>query len=145
MKKSFAQPGTPSVGPDRLKVELQTNNSQRQLWLLMTLIWWLTPGVMVPFTNAAPVQLLSGRNSSVPLPAGGDGDSIAPVISPDGRYVVFSSEANDLVPGGNSRSVLNVYLRDRTANTTMLVSTNVSGTGGGNDNSMYGQVSTNGQ
>jgi len=94
---------------------------------------------------ASPLQLLSTRNSSVPPPAGGDGDSIDPVISPDGRYVVFCSEANDLVPGGNSRFVLNVYLRDRTANTTILVSSNINGTGGGNNNSMLAQVSTNGQ
>jgi len=69
---------------------------------------------------------------------------VAPVISPDGRYVVFSSEANDLVPGGNSQFVLNVYLRDRTANTTVLVSASINGAGGGNGNSMRGQVSTNG-
>ncbi len=145
MKKNHAQPGTPSVDPDRLKAERQAQNSKRRLWLLMTAVWLLTPGVIVPLANAAPVQLLSSRNPAVSLPAGGDGDSIAPVISPNGRYVVFSSVANDLTPGGNGRFVLNVYLRDRTANTTVLVSTNINGTGGGNDNSVLGQVSTNGQ
>ncbi|MGH7992658.1 MAG: TolB family protein, partial [Limisphaerales bacterium] len=110
----------------------------------MTVVGLLTPGVMVPLADATPVQLLSGRNLSVPLPAGGDGDSVAPVISPDGRYVVFSSEANDLVPGGNSRFVLNVFLRDRTANTTVLISANTNGTGG-NDDSILGQVSANGR
>ncbi len=92
-----------------------------------------------------PVQLLSARNPAVPFPAGGDGDSVAPGLSPDSRYVVFTSMANDLVPGGNSVPALNVFLCDRTANTTTLVSVNSSGTGGGNGNSMFGQVSTNGQ
>jgi len=59
--------------------------------------------------------------------------------------VVFTSAANDLVPGGNSVSALNVFLRDRTGNTTVLVSGNWNGNGGGNGDSMSGRVSTNGQ
>lgn len=109
----------------------------------MAMIWMLALNTVVAQTNT--MQLLSARNTSVPLTAGGDSDSVAPVISPDGRYVVFSSEANDLVPGGNSRFALNIYLCDRTAGNTLLVSANLSGTGGGNDNSMLGQVSSNGQ
>jgi Tol biopolymer transport system component len=100
---------------------------------------------LVPATGAAPVQLLSARNPAVPFPAGGDDSSVAPRLSPDGRFVVFTSAANDLVPGGNSVSALNVFLRDRTGNTTMLASGNFSGTGGGNGNSMLGQVSANGR
>ena len=79
------------------------------------------------------------------LPAGGDSFSGAPGLSPDGRLVVFTSAANDLVPGGNSYYSLNVFLRDRLSNTTVLVSGNLSGTGGGNGSSMLGQASTNGQ
>jgi hypothetical protein len=47
--------------------------------------------VLTPILCASPAQLLSTRNSSVALPAGGNGDSVAPWISDDGRYVVFSS------------------------------------------------------
>ena len=108
-------------------------------------VWFLAMTIFVPLANAVPVQLLSARNPSVPLPAGGNGNSAAPVLSPDGRFVVLTSAANDLVPGGNSVYALNVFLRDRTGNTTMLVSGNLSGTGGGNGNSMLGQASTNGQ
>ena len=64
--------------------------------------------------HASPVQLLSARNPSVPLPAGGDDNSVAPSFSPDGRFVVFTSAANNLVPGGNNFYSLNVFLRDRT-------------------------------
>src|ERR1039458_10189997 len=108
-------------------------------------VWFLAMAIFVPLANAVPVQLLSARNPSVPFPAGGDDSSVAPGLSPDGRFVVFTSAANDLVPGGNSLSVLNVFLRDRTGNTTMLASGNFSGTGGGNGNSMLGQVSANGR
>ncbi len=144
MKRSYAQPGTASIGRDRLETGLQTKSSKGQLWLLLMVAWLLTFNVLVPSANAAPVQLISARNPSVPLPAGGDSDSVAPAISPDGRYVVFSSGANDLVPGGNSRFALNVYLRDRMANTTVLISANTNGSGG-NDNSILGQVSANGR
>jgi Tol biopolymer transport system component len=108
-------------------------------------VWFLTVAVSVPPAKAAPVQLLSARNPSVPLLVGGDDNSIAPTLSPDGRFVVFISAANDLVPGGNSFFCLNVFLHDCASNTTVLVSGNLSGTGGGNGSSMLGQVSTNGQ
>jgi Tol biopolymer transport system component len=108
-------------------------------------VWFLTVVVSVLPAKAAPVQLLSARNPSVPLPVGGDGNSVAPILSPDGRFVVFTSAANDLVPGGNSYYSLNVFLRDRAFNTTALISGNLSGAGGGNGSSMLGQASTNGQ
>ena len=66
-------------------------------------------------------------------------------ISADGRFVLFSSSANNLVPGDNSQLGLDIFLRDRASNTTVLVSANFSGTGGGNGNSVCGQVSTNGR
>jgi Tol biopolymer transport system component len=108
-------------------------------------VWLLAMSMLVPLANAVPVQLLSARNPSVPLPAGGDDNSVAPGLSPDGRFVVFTSTANDLMPGGNNFYSLNVFLRDRTSNITVLVSGNLSGTGGGNGSSMPGQASSNGQ
>src|SRR5450759_427702 len=108
-------------------------------------VWFLAMAIFVPLANAVPVQLLSARNPSVPLPAGGNDNSVAPSLSPNGRFVVFTSAANDLVPGGNSVSALNVFLRDRTGNTTMLVSGNLSGTGGGNGHSTAGQAFTYGR
>jgi Tol biopolymer transport system component len=108
---------------------------------------WLAIIALASSGKAAPVQLLSARNPSILLPAGGDDNSIAPSLSPDGRFVVFSSVANDLVPGGNNYNFyrLNVFLRDRLFTTTTLISGNLNGPGGGNGHSMFGQVSTNGQ
>lgn len=101
--------------------------------------------LFVPLVGAAPTQLLTPRNPAVLLPAGGNADSVAPSLTPDARFVLFSSSANNLTTGGDSQFALNLYLRDRASNTTVLVSANMNGTGGGNASSMYGQISTNGR
>ncbi len=49
-----------------------------------------------------------------------DAGSGPPALSHDGRYVVFPSTAMNLVPGGTS-GTQHVYLRDRLAGTTRLV------------------------
>ncbi len=108
-------------------------------------VFLLTVALAISTVAAAPVQLISTRNQPFALPAGGNGDSAAPHISPDGRYVLFSSSANDLVPGDNNQPGTDLFLRDRTWNTTVLVSANFSGTGGGNGHSQNGQLSANGR
>ena len=50
-----------------------------------------------------------------------NGDSFAPALSRDGRYVVFSSIASNLVPGDTNRAD-DIFLRDRVANTTTRIS-----------------------
>lgn len=102
------------------------------------------------FSAVSAVQLDSV--SALAPAAGGGGDSVAPILSPDGRYVLFTSVANNLsVTSSNtpyraaSGPRLNVFLRDRTNATTTLVSLNALGTGGGNGDSIGKNVSTNGQ
>jgi Tol biopolymer transport system component len=51
----------------------------------------------------------------------GDDDSFSPAISGDGRYVVFASGRQNLVPGQTGRG-RNIFLYDRLLNTTQLVS-----------------------
>jgi Tol biopolymer transport system component len=63
--------------------------------------------------------------------AGGNGPSIAPQISHDGRYVVFASQASDLVPNDNN-GLTDVFIRDRWTGTTLLASINDQGTASGN-------------
>jgi TolB protein len=56
----------------------------------------------------------------------GHGTSAGSAVSADARYVAFTSEADDLVPGdGNGQS--DVFLRDRLARTTVRVSVNAQG------------------
>src|SRR6266566_6930645 len=102
--------------------------------------------------SAAPLQLVSVRDPSQPPPAGGNGDSWGPVLSADGRFVLFSSAANNLVTASNGNALpvlvaphLNVFLRDRAGGTTTLVSANLTGTGGGNGDSIPTGISTNGR
>lgn len=97
-------------------------------------------------------QLVSAPEPTQHAASGGNGDSWAPIISPDGRYVVFGSTANNLLLLSNAvtmpdrfPAVLNVFLRDRTKQTTTLVSANLLGDGGGNGDSLPLAVSTNGQ
>jgi len=76
----------------------------------------------------------------------------APILSSSGRYVLFASTANNLALTTNGAPMLalvpaplNVYLRDRTNGTTTLVSVDVTGLGGGSDNSLPLGISTNGR
>lgn len=74
----------------------------------------------------------SGRNGSVSV-TGVSNDSFFPAISDDGRYVAFESHAWNLVDGvtytqDNSDTVSNVFLRDRAAMTTALLSISADGT-----------------
>jgi hypothetical protein len=99
----------------------------------------------------APLRLVSERAAG-PAPAGGSGDSWGAIISPDGRFVLFTSTANNLVVTTNGHALpigtvqhLNVFLRDRTNGTTTLASPNLSGAGGGNGDSIPTAISTNGQ
>ena len=55
---------------------------------------------------------------------------VDPVVSADGRYVLFISTADNLAPGTFDGSE-NLYVRDLQAGTTTLVSANRFGTGGG--------------
>jgi Tol biopolymer transport system component len=100
-------------------------------------------------TASASLQLVSLRDPSFTAPAGGNGDSGLSIISADGRFVLFASTANNLTLTNNNNSVLprrlNVFLRNRTNDTTTLVSVNMAGTGGGNGDSFPTGISTNGQ
>jgi Tol biopolymer transport system component len=96
-------------------------------------------------SGASPMQLLSARDQAIVLPVGGNGDSAGPGISGNGRFVVFSSSANDLATNANGPFGLNVFLRDRSRNTTLLISANSSDTRGGNGDSILGQVSSYGR
>jgi Tol biopolymer transport system component/alpha-tubulin suppressor-like RCC1 family protein len=101
---------------------------------------------------ATPLQLVTTVDPAVGPPASGGGNSMNPIITPNGRYVLFASTANNLALTSSntpfpaqSPPKINVLLRDRTNGTTTLVSINLAGTGGGNGDSMPIELSTNGQ
>jgi Tol biopolymer transport system component len=51
-----------------------------------------------------------------------DSHSLNPLLSADGRLLVFESNASDLTPGSEGRTQGQVYLYDRSTDTTSLVS-----------------------
>ncbi|HXI52075.1 MAG TPA: hypothetical protein VNH84_11235, partial [Candidatus Saccharimonadales bacterium] len=77
-------------------------------------------------------------------PASGGGNSFASSLTPDGRFVVFVSHANNLVTNDDSGCWLDLFLRDRVRGLTLLVSVNTNGVGGGDGDSVGGAISTNG-
>jgi Tol biopolymer transport system component len=101
---------------------------------------------------AGPFRIVSVRDPSLDAPAGGGGDSYGPVLTADGRYVLFASTAKNLAPNTSSNNSpnlsipaqVNVFVRDRTNGTTMLASVSLNGIGG-NGNSLPIGISTNGR
>ena len=77
--------------------------------------------------------------------SGGPGDDVcdSPAISPDGRFVVFTSRSTNLVPPFNTQGKYQCYLRDRQMNTIDLVSRN--GNTVGNADCSYPIVSPDGR
>jgi Tol biopolymer transport system component len=95
--------------------------------------------VYVRDLSAARTELVSVSSTGRP----GNGASSRPMMSPDGRFVAFSSFSSNLSPaGGNGQE--QVYLRDRVAGTTRLVSV-AAGGGLGNNRSYRGMVSADGR
>jgi Tol biopolymer transport system component len=88
--------------------------------------------------------------------ASGNGISVYSAISPDGRYVVFSSTATDLVPENDTNITApevdqwtfrgsDVFLRDRQTGTTRLVSINSAGTASGKRVSSFAKITPDGR
>jgi Tol biopolymer transport system component len=80
-------------------------------------------------------DLLTGTNRLVSVGLdgvrGGNGDSAAPWVSGDGRFVMFQSRASNLV-ANDTNGWTDVFVRDLAANSTLLVSLNAAGTASGN-------------
>jgi hypothetical protein len=75
---------------------------------------------------------LLGQLTCVSLAPGGqlaNGDSFAPSISGDGRFVVFWSTASNLV-AGDTNGVYDVFVHDRATNTTSRASVSAAGAQG---------------
>ena len=93
--------------------------------------------------SSPPVELIDESPDGTQA---GDIGALFPSISDDGRYEVFQSTSDNLVPG--FPAVLpsdNIFLRDRQTDTTSIVSVDPTGTVVGNGNSSYPIISGNGQ
>ncbi len=93
-------------------------------------------------------DLFTGTTTLVSINAdetgAGNGWSGQPVISDNGRYVVFGSNANNFGPPDVGYDE-DLYVRDLVSKTTRLVSVNFDGTDGGNQMSRFPVISAGGQ
>lgn len=145
--------GVAEVLQNRWTITLARNTPQRVLLSgRQGLAAGLFAAVCALPADGGVVQLVSAPGAGFTPARGGGGNSGAPIISADARFVLFSSTANNLVLTSNNTPiqagllpVFNVYLRDRSSQTTALVSVNLAGNGGGNGDSMPMGLSTNGR
>jgi hypothetical protein len=72
--------------------------------------------------QASQSDLVSASESGAP----GNGASSAPVISADGRYVIFQSKASNL-NANDTNGFTDIFVRDRLLGATMLVGANAQG------------------
>ncbi|HUL50970.1 MAG TPA: hypothetical protein VLU94_00150, partial [Candidatus Nitrosotalea sp.] len=99
------------------------------------------------YRNIFVHDLLTGTNILVSVDTNGvaaAGISMDPSISGDGRYVAFSSTADNLVPGDTNK-VEDVFVRDLQTGTTTLVSLSTNGVDPGNYQSLSPTISTDGR
>jgi len=73
----------------------------------------------------------------------GNGTDWSAALSRDGRYVVFGSHSDDLVPG-DTNGAADVFVHDRVTGETVLVSVNDAGVQG-NDTSWFPAISADGR
>jgi Tol biopolymer transport system component len=74
-----------------------------------------------------------------------DDDSYQPKMTPDGRYVVFMSEATNLVPG-DTNGARDIFVRDRLADTTTRINVSSAGVEANDDSFINGgTISANGR
>jgi Tol biopolymer transport system component len=96
-------------------------------------------------TTTGATTLVSLANAAVGSFTGNGHSSTTPSsISADGRYIVFTSLASDLV-GNDANGLQDVFLRDTVSGTTTLVSLNAAGTGAANGQSRDPVLSANGR
>src|SRR4051794_33297290 len=106
------------------------------------------PAVSAAVAQAAFETLEDRRLLSVSIvsngAAAGNGTAREPSVSADGRFVVFSSSASNLV-AGDANNVADVFLRDTSNNTTTLISVANGSTAPGNGKSEEPSISADGR
>ncbi len=86
-------------------------------------------------TDVYLIDRTNGQASLVSVNQNGTGAgndrSLSPLLTPDGRYVIFRSRASNLV-ANDTNGLSDVFLRDLVLNRTILLSINRGGSGTGN-------------
>jgi TolB protein len=107
----------------------------------------LGPGDSNAATDVFLRDRQTGTTERVSLGTAGvqaNGDSYEGDVSGDGRFVVFTSEADNLVPG-DSNGLPDIFLRDRQAGTTSRVSLGLNGAQANGEGSANPHISDDGR
>lgn len=105
---------------------------------------------LIAATSAIVARILSASEPAAVSVAGeaplsASGHSYAPTLSADGRYVVFISDAKNLVANDNLAPYLDVFRHDLQTGETILISRSADRNGGANADSQSLSISSNGQ
>jgi Tol biopolymer transport system component len=100
---------------------------RRAAWLGAVAVLVLTAQVAHGYARPGGFDRVSVATNGAQANGGGRGD--APAITPDGRYVAFTSSASNLVPG-DTNNAPDVFVRDRRTGKTVRVSVATGGAQG---------------
>ena len=104
----------------------------------------LVPGDTNTFGDVFLHDRASDATTRISVGAGGSqavgGESHQPTISPDGRFIVFTSRATNLV-AADSNTQEDIFIRDRTAGTTVRVNLSSTGAQATSGSSYNGSIS----
>jgi RHS repeat-associated protein len=102
-----------------------------------------------PLTDVFLYNRATGQTSLISVnlagTSSGNGTSNNAKISPDGRYVLFESTANNLTSEIKNQFVTDIFLRDLQSGTTTLVSKSLAGTNAGDGGSREANISSDGR
>lgn len=104
-------------------------SSDGRFLVFISLATDLTGGVGNDAYDVYLYDFKTNTNQRISLDTGGgdpNGDSDVPVISGDGRYIVYESDASDLV-SGDANGEQDIFLYDRVNQTTRRITVNTSG------------------
>lgn len=92
-----------------------------------------TDDVFLRNIETGVIQLVSVDQSGT---AAGNGQSWSPQMSTDGRFVIFISEADNLVPNDTNGATVDIFVRDMVLGVTTLVSVGLSGNSGNDESDL---------
>lgn len=94
---------------------------QRALPIFLLVVALIAPTTVYGFTQPVPLEMEKITRAHPDMPPAANGSSYDPVMTDDGRFIAFSSEADNLVEGDTNGSA-DVFLYDTVAKTTTMVS-----------------------
>ena len=123
-----------------MNVPIHRDWATARLWLALL---WLNVGQM-----PAQVEVLEPlviRSPLADLSSTASGESGGARSSPDGRFLLFLSSANDLVTHRHNGPVTDLFVREMATGTISLVSVTPDGMAGGDDATYQGAISADGR